>query len=70
MQDNKEKYQAMPGITEFQLKQLLKVDKELERKFGIQQKVKNKNDEMVNKKIDALSKKKILKDYLFKKISA
>jgi hypothetical protein len=41
----------------------------LKRKFEIQQRKKNKNDEMVRTKIRDLNEKPALRDLLFKKVS-
>ena len=59
----------IPGITDFEVNQLLELDQELKRKFEIQQRKKNKNDEMVRTKIRDLNEKPALRDLLFKKVS-
>lgn len=41
----------------------------MKRKFEIQQRKKNKNDEMVRTKIRDLNEKPALRDFLFKKVS-
>ena len=67
--DNSTKYRMIPGITDFEVNQLLELDQELKRKFEIQQRKKNKNDEMVRTKIRDLNEKPALRDFLFKKVS-
>lgn len=59
----------IPGISDFEVNQLLELDQELKRKFEIQQRKKNKNDEMVRTKIRDLNEKPALRDLLFKKVS-
>ena len=66
---NEDGYRRIEGITEFEVNQLLELDKELMRMFEIQQRKKNKNDEMVRTKIKDLNEKPALRDYLFKKVS-
>jgi len=66
---NEEGYRNISGISDFEVNQLLDLDKELMRMFEIQQRKKNKNDEMVRTKIKVLNDKPALRDFLFKKVS-
>jgi hypothetical protein len=67
--DNSAKYKAMPGIDDGDLKQLLKLDKDLQRLFEVQMAKRNKNDEIVRNKISELNRKTVLREFLFKKVS-
>ena len=69
MKDNTEKYKKIVGIDEQDIKQLLKLDKDIERMFEVQMRKRNKNDEMVRNKINELNEKPALRDFLFKQVS-
>jgi len=64
--DKTEVYKKMPGITDADIKQLLDLDKNIERLFEIQMRKRNKNDEMIRNKINDLNEKPALRDFLFK----
>ena len=67
--DNSERYQKISGITAEEVKQLVKMDKDIERLFEIQMKKNSKNSEMIRNKISDLNEKPSLRNYLFKKVS-
>lgn len=67
--DKTEKYRAIPGIDEYDLKLLLRIDKDIDRLFEIQMRKRNKNDEMVRNKINELNANVDLRDFLFKQQS-
>ena len=69
VKDNTEKYQKIVGIEDADIKQLLKLDKDIERMFEVQMRKRNKNDEMVRNKINELNEKPALRDFLFKQVS-
>jgi hypothetical protein len=64
--DKTEVYKKMPDITDADIKQLLDLDKNIERLFEIQMRKRNKNDEMIRNKINDLNEKPALRDFLFK----
>ena len=66
--DNSEKYKSL-GINETEVKNLVKLDKEIQRLFEVQMRKRNKNDEMIRNKINDLNEKPSLRNYLFKKVS-
>jgi len=66
VKDNTEKYKKIVGVDEADIKQLLKLDKDIERMFEVQMRKRNKNDEMVRNKINELNEKPALRDFLFK----
>ena len=64
--DKSEIYKAMPEVTPEDIKQLVDLDKNIERLFEIQMRKRNKNDEMIRNKINDLNEKPALRDFLFK----
>lgn len=69
VKDKTEKYKAMQNSTPEDVKQLLELDKNIERLFEIQMRKRNKNDEMIRNKINDLNEKPVLRDFLFKQVS-
>ena len=67
--DKTEKYKSMPGVSPEDIKQLVDLDKNIERLFEIQMRKRNKNDEMIRNKINDLNEKPVLRDFLFKQVS-
>jgi hypothetical protein len=59
----------MPGVSPEDIKQLVDLDKNIERLFEIQMRKRNKNDEMIRNKINDLNEKPVLRDFLFKQVS-
>lgn len=59
----------MQNSTPEDVKQLLELDKNIERLFEIQMRKRNKNDEMIRNKINDLNEKPVLRDFLFKQVS-
>jgi len=67
--NNTEIYQKITEVDDQMIKQLVKLDQDLDRLFEIQMKKGNKNNEMIRNKIQRLNEKPSLRKCLFKQIA-
>lgn len=65
-QDNATTYVHLEGIDDYDIKVMLKMDKEIEKLFEKSMTKRNKNDDMIRNKIEELNEKPSLRELVFK----
>ena len=59
---------AEDNVTDYDRNHLRMLDREIEKKFEMMFKKRNKNDDMIKNKIQIINQKPLLRDYLFKMV--